>query len=67
MELIGRLADAAPAWTRPSSEAVAAGHRGAVDPAELARQVTASLPRSRFVDYRESYAVAHAAEGLWTG
>ena len=65
VELIGRLADAAPGVDAAlRTEAVAAGHRGAVDAAELARQVTASLPRSRFVDYRESYAVAHAAEGV---
>jgi hypothetical protein len=63
VELIGRLADAVPGVDATlSTEAVAAGHRGAVDAAELARQVTASLPRSRFVDYRESYAVARAAE-----
>jgi hypothetical protein len=65
VELIGRLADAVPGVDATlSTEVVAAGHRGAVDAAELARQVTASLPRSRFVDYRESYAVARAAEGV---
>jgi hypothetical protein len=50
VELIGRLADAVPGVDATlSTEAVAAGHRGAVDAAEL-------------FDYRESYAVARAAE-----
>lgn len=68
VELIGRLADAVPGVDATlSTEAVAAGHRGAVDAAELARQVTASLPRSRLSTTGSRTSSRVLPRRCWTG
>ena len=65
IELVGRLAECDPRATDLlRAEAVAAGHRDAVDADALARDVTATLSGPRFVDYRASYGVAREAEDL---